>query len=130
MRRFNYREPRLSVSLPVVLRMGDSILEGFCNELSSEGMRVAVDVPFSPGSFGSVSLNFESLSVMVPVAVVRSHANGSALRFVYESKEQRDAVAAIVAGLGRPRPCTSLVLRRKDAESNLPAVISSNLVLS
>jgi len=99
---------------------------GSCSEISIEGMRVELGDPFAPGSSGTVSLNYESLSMAVPVSVVRSDLTGNGLRFVYDSEEQRDAVARLVTCLASPLPCTSLVLRRSRPELRLPALLSSN----
>jgi hypothetical protein len=125
MRKFNYRAVRLSVHLPVTLNTADSLQEGFCTEISTEGMRVALAKPWSPFASGAVSLNFERLNVVVPVSMVRTDGNSCALRFAYESQEQRNAIATVIACVCRPRPCTSLVLRSRGPEPQLPALLSS-----
>ncbi|MGO8758226.1 MAG: PilZ domain-containing protein [Terracidiphilus sp.] len=110
MRRFDYRVPRISIDLPVLLTQGGSTQTCRCKEISTEGMKVEFREPVSPGSCGTVELRHQSLSLMLPVRVARSEPDGGALQFIYESKEQRDAVARCVASLTGPKPCTSLTV--------------------
>jgi hypothetical protein len=110
MRRFDYRVPRISIDLPILLTLGGSTRNGRCKEISIDGMKVELTEPVSPGSSGTVDLSYEGLSLMLPVRVARSEPDWGAVQFVYESKEQRDAVARFVAFLTGPRPCTSLTI--------------------
>jgi hypothetical protein len=125
-RRFNYRAARLFLNLPVVLTMGDSIRAGYCNEISVEGMSVAQAGPFPPGSSGSVCLNFEGVSVTMAVSVVRSDAACDAFRFVYESREQRDTLAMLLARFATPQSYVGPVTRAHVERPCLPALLSSN----
>ncbi len=73
---------------------------------------VELSAPFAARSSGTVELSFESLSLTLPFWVVRSEPECNAVQFVYETTEQRDAVACLVACLSRPRPCRSLAMVR------------------
>ncbi len=112
MRRFDYRAARFPVDLPVCLTQGDSTQAARCKEISTEGMKVELSEPFSPRSRGTVDLSYESLILKVPFWVVRSELNCNSIQFIYESKEQRDAMACLVACLSHPRPCRSLAMVR------------------
>lgn len=110
MRRFDYRVPRFTVDLPVSLTQGDSTQAVRCKEISTEGMKVEMCMSFPSGASGLVNLNYGSLTLSLPVWLVRSAPDGDGLQFLYESNAQRDVVARLVACLAQPQPCTSLML--------------------
>ncbi|MGA2569258.1 MAG: PilZ domain-containing protein [Terracidiphilus sp.] len=110
MRRFDYRVPRIPIDLPILLTQGDSKQPGRCKEISIDGMKVEFREPVSPGSSGTVDLSYENLSLEIPVRVARCEPDCDAVQFIYESNEQREAVARFVTLVTGPRPCTSLTV--------------------
>jgi hypothetical protein len=97
MRKFDYRAPRFPVDLPVRLTLASSTQLGRCTEISTEGMRVDLSEPLPPDSFGVVSLTYESLTLEIGIRVTHAKSNYDGLKFLYESDEQRLAVAHLVS---------------------------------
>jgi hypothetical protein len=111
MRKFDYRSPRFPVDLPVRLTWGDLTRFGRCREISTEGMKLELNESFCPTTVGALDLCYEDVNLRLPVRLTHSGPNFDAVKFVYESIEQKDAVARLVACLTGPKPCTSLALR-------------------
>lgn len=102
MQKFEYRTPRYSVDLPVLLMLESARVPGRCREISREGMRVELGQPVAPDSCGSVSISYRELSVELPVCVTRSGPDNDGLKFVFRSDEDREAIERLVARLAGP----------------------------
>lgn len=94
------------------MTQGSSTQFGRCKEISTEGMKVAIQEPFSANSFCAAHFESEELSFKLPARVVHSGPDSGGLKFIYESDDQRDAVTRLVERLATPQPCTSLTLFR------------------
>jgi hypothetical protein len=103
MRKFDYRAPRFSVDLPIRLTFEDSMQDGRCREISTEGMKLELREPLSPNSCGRVRVSYLNFRLELPVRVAHSGASYDGVKFVYESDEQRDDVNRLVAVLAGPR---------------------------
>ncbi|MGA8874124.1 MAG: PilZ domain-containing protein, partial [Candidatus Korobacteraceae bacterium] len=112
MRKFDYRAPRFSVDLEVRLTFEDSMQEGRCCEISTEGMKLEIQQPLSPNTCGTVQLRYGDFMIDVPVRVAHSGSSYDGVKFVYESDEQRDEVIRLVALLAGAKQRLGPVLLR------------------
>jgi hypothetical protein len=112
MRKFDYRAPRFSVDLPIRLTFEDSMQDGRCREISTEGMKLELREPLCPNSCGKVRLNYQNFRLELPVRVAHSGASYDGVKFVYESDEQRDDVNRLVAVLAGPKQQSGPLLLR------------------
>jgi len=112
MRKFDYRAPRFSVDLPIRLTFEDSMQDGRCREISTEGMKLELREPLSPNSCGRVRVSYLNFRLELPVRVAHSGASYDGVKFVYESDEQRDDVNRLVAVLAGPRQQSGPLLLR------------------
>jgi hypothetical protein len=112
MRKFDYRAPRFLVDLPIRLTFEDSMQDGRCSEISTEGMKVELRQPLSPDSCGMVRLSYKDFTLEVPVRVAHSGSSYDGVKFVYESDEQRDELIRLVTLLAGPKQNSGPVLLR------------------
>ena len=99
MQKFNYRTPRYSVDLPVQLTSDSSTLSGRCREISKEGMRIELAEPLPADFTGTASLSYQSIALKLRVSVAHTGSERDGVRFVFESQQERAAVARLVAVL-------------------------------
>jgi PilZ domain len=108
MRKFDYRSPRFSIDVPVTFMQGRSTQPGRCKEISEEGMKIELSEPLSLDSYVSAYLICEDLSLNLPVKVMHVGPDSSGVKFIYESRAQRDRVSRVLASLigqhPHPRP--------------------------
>jgi hypothetical protein len=104
MRKFDYRAPRIPIDLPVTFMQGRSTQLGRCKEISEEGMKIELSEPASLNSLGSAYLTCEGFSLSVAVQVMHMGPDASGVKFLYESRAQRDTVCRLVASLIGRRP--------------------------
>jgi hypothetical protein len=102
MRKFNYRVPRFSVDLSVLLTFGESSQVARCLEISVEGMKLEAGQPLTPDSRGTVHLSYLGIAVELAIRVAHSGSSFDGVMFVYETEEQRDKVSQLVSLLTRP----------------------------
>lgn len=102
MRKFDYRAPRFVVDLPIRLTFDGTMQQGRCIEISTEGMKVALDRPLTPECAGRVRLAHQDFMLDLPFRVAHSGPSYDGVRFVYESDEQRDDVIRLVSQLAGP----------------------------
>jgi PilZ domain len=112
MRKFDYRAPRFVVDLPVRLTFDGTLQQGRCIEISTEGMKVAVDRPLPQECSGRMRLAHEDVVLELAFRVVHSGPSCDGVRFIYESDEQRDDVIRLVSQLAGPRHRQGPVLVR------------------
>ena len=112
MRKFDYRAPRFVVDLPVRLMFDGTLQQGRCIEISTEGMKVAVDRPLALECTGRVRLAHEDTVLELPFRLVHSGPSFDGVRFIYESDEQRDDVIRLVSQVAGPRHRQGPVLVR------------------
>jgi PilZ domain-containing protein len=110
MRKFDYRAPRFLVDLPIQLTFENSMQEGRCKEISTEGMKLELREPLCPDCCGTVRLSYKDFMIEVPVRVAHSGSSYDGVKFVYESDEQRDELIRLVALLTGPKQNTGPVL--------------------
>jgi PilZ domain len=111
MRKFDYRAPRFLVDLPVRLTFENSMQEGRCKEISTEGMKLEVHQPLPPDCFGTVRVRYREYTIDLAVRVAHSGGSYDGVKFVFESNEQRDDVNRLVALLaGSKQPSGPLLL--------------------
>ena len=99
MQKFEYRTPRFSVDLPVQFTVEKSMVIGRCREISQEGMTFEARQPFTPGSSGVVSINYQDRTVEIHARVAHIAETHSGLEFLCESEMEKSAVAQLVASL-------------------------------
>jgi len=102
MRKFDYRSPRFSIDLPVTFMQGRSTQLGRCKEISEEGMKIEFNDPASLNSYGAAYLICDDLGLQVSVRVMHIGAESSGIKFLYESRAQRERVSRLVASLTGP----------------------------
>lgn len=112
MRKFDYRAPRFAVDLPVRITFGESIQQGHCKEISTEGMKLELREPLSPGASGIVRLTYQDMLLDLRVRVAHSGPTYDGVRFIYESEDQRDELSRLVARLAGPKQKLGPVLVR------------------
>jgi hypothetical protein len=112
MRKFDYRAPRFAVDLPVRITFGESVQQGRCKEISTEGMKLELRDPLSPGASGSVRLSYQDVFLDIQVRVAHSGPTYDGVRFVYESEDQRDELSRLVARLAGAKQRLGPVLVR------------------
>jgi hypothetical protein len=113
MRKFDYRAPRFPVDLPVRLTFDESMQQGRCTEISTEGMKLEVRQPLAPDACGKVRLSYQDFSLDIPVRVAHSGSFYDGVKFVYDSDEQRDEMSRLVARLSCPQQRSGPVLIRQ-----------------
>ncbi|MGA3049983.1 MAG: PilZ domain-containing protein [Terracidiphilus sp.] len=96
MHRFEYREPRFTCDLPVRLTVQDSTLTGRCTEIGKAGMKLEIEAPPEPNSFGKVSMSYEDRTLEVRVRLVHVGETHAGLDFIYSSDKERQAMANLV----------------------------------
>jgi hypothetical protein len=101
MQKFDYRYPRFSVDLPARFTTQGSTLTGRCKDISHEGMRLELTEPLPPNARGTVSVSHQGRTLELAVRV--AHAANGGIEFLYESDEEREAVAHLVAALSSSR---------------------------
>jgi PilZ domain-containing protein len=101
MQKFDYRYPRFSVDLPARFTTQGSTLTGRCKDISHEGMRLELPEPLPPNARGTVSVIHQGRSLELTVRV--AHAANGGIEFLYESDDEREAVAQLVTLLSRSR---------------------------
>lgn len=108
MQKFEYRAPRYTVDLPVLLILADLRIPGRCREISKEGMAVVFRDPVAAESCGTVSVSYRNLALELRVCVAHNGKKADGLRFLFETEEDRDSVERLVALLagstGQPGP--------------------------
>jgi hypothetical protein len=108
MQKFEYRNPRYLVDIPVLLTVQNSIIPGRCTEISKEGMTVELREPVPVETRATVSLSYKELSLLMSVRVAHSGTGCDGLKFLLESEEDRISVERLVtlaAGpTGQPGP--------------------------
>jgi hypothetical protein len=96
MRKFEYRTPRFPVDLPVSFAMGDSTLLGKCQEIGMDGMKVVLQQRVPEGTCGTLTIRCKEVAVDLHVCVAHSGPECEGLKFLFESVEDRNAVARLV----------------------------------
>jgi hypothetical protein len=108
MQKFEYRTPRYTVDLPVLLILADSRIPGRCREISKEGMAVEFREPVAADSSGMVSVSYKNLALELRVCVAHNGKKADGLKFLFETDEDRGSVERLVALLagstGQPGP--------------------------
>jgi hypothetical protein len=113
MRKFDYRAPRFVVDFPVRLAFEESIQQGRCREISTEGMKLEVREPLAADAQGIVRFSLQEAVLELPVRVAHSGSYYVGVKFVYGSEEQRDEVNRLVARLAGPQPRSGPILVRQ-----------------
>jgi hypothetical protein len=108
MQKFEYRTPRYTVDLPVLLILADARIAGRCREISKEGMAVEFPEPVGADSCGMVSVSYRNLALELRVCVAHSGKKADGLKFLFETDGDRASVERLVALLagstGQPGP--------------------------
>ncbi len=112
MRKFDYRAPRFAVDFPVQMRFENSVQQGRCLEISTEGMKLEVRQPLGPDACGTVVFTYQDFTMELPVRVAHSGSFYDGVKFINTTEEQRDEVNRFVTRLSAPPPRTGPVLVR------------------
>ena len=111
MQRFEYRQPRFPVDLPVQLSIAHETLAARCTDISTKGIRLNLTHTVVAGCYGTVSLRHQNQTIELKARVAHTGSEQSGLEFLYNSTVEQRAVAHLVASLKSPhhRPLMSLV---------------------
>jgi hypothetical protein len=108
MQKFEYRTPRYTVDLPVLLILADARIPGRCRQISNEGMSVEFRDPVAADACGTVSVSYKNLSLELRICVTNNGKGADGLKFLFETDEDRSSVERLVALLagstGQPGP--------------------------
>lgn len=110
MHRFKYRAPRYRVDIPVRLTLAETTIPGRCREISREGMRLEVYQPLPADYSGTVFLGYQDFQLEIGVQMAHLGPMQDGLRFVFDSEQQRHAVAHLVTLLAEHPQQPGLVL--------------------
>ena len=99
MQKFDYRAPRFAVDLPVRFSLENLTRVARCKDISVEGMKLELRDPLPLNSVGTISVSYEGLALDISARVTHCQPNCDGLRFIYETDEQRNQVARLVASL-------------------------------
>lgn len=109
MRKFRFRSPRFPVDIPIKVTRGGASRPGRCIEISADGMKFeGADLP-DPQSSGSIQIDYEELSLVLPFRSVYTAAKFEVAEFVLKSAEQKRDVNLLISAISSPKPCKSLV---------------------
>ena len=112
MHKFNYRTPRYVVDLPIRLVLDDFVIDARCKEISRDGMQLEVGQSLPSDFHGLALLEWHGARLELRVRIAHTGAPQDAVRFVFESEKERNAVADLVARVGGRPGEPGLVLVR------------------
>jgi hypothetical protein len=82
---------------------------GRCVEISADGMRFEGADQLDPESSGSIQIDHEELSLVLPFRSVYTTVKFEVAEFVLESEAQRRDLNLLISAISSPKPCKSLV---------------------
>lgn len=97
MQRFEYRNPRYPVDLPVVLVLDDASVSGRCREISSDGMKVEFRQPVARNCCGTLRIGRGDSCLEVRARVTRTGDESDGVKFLFASERERKALQRLVA---------------------------------
>lgn len=110
MKRFEYRQPRVSADLPIKFIALNIDCAGKCMDISKQGMRIEVSQPLLLNACGKVSIRYQDRTLEFNMRVVHVEEMSCGLEFLYESIEEQNEVAHLVASLAISPQRSTLVL--------------------
>ena len=112
MQKFEYRSPRFTVDLPIVLHVDGDAIAGRCKEIGREGMKVQLARAVPVQTDGTVSLNYKDVSLELRCAVAHAGPDYDGLKFHFESDRDRNALDRLIAQISGPSDQRGPVLVR------------------
>lgn len=97
MQKFEYRTPRYSVDLPVLLILKDERVTGRCREISSEGMKVDFRQTVVRNCCGTLRIGHGGAFLEVRARVTRTSPGSDGVKFLFASERERKALQRLVA---------------------------------
>ena len=93
---FTYRAPRLSIELPIELKLGPHSIPGQTRDISDTGMLVQLTEAVCVKSRGSVRLRFGACQFEIDALVVYTGFFEAGLSFCFSSDAESDFVKTLV----------------------------------
>jgi hypothetical protein len=110
MKRFEYRQPRVSADLPIKFITLHTSCAGKCIDISKQGMRIEASQSLLLNACGKVSIRYQDRTLEFNMRVVHVEETSCGLEFLYESNEEQNEVAHLVASLAVSPQRPTLVL--------------------
>lgn len=112
MQKFEYRNPRYPVDLPVLLILNDASVSGRCKEISRDGMKVEFRQPVARDCCGTLRIGHSDSFLEVRARIARTGAENDGVTFLFGSEKERKALERLVAltAIATHRPGPVLVL--------------------
>lgn len=110
MQKFEYRQPRVPANLPIKFSALNVSCVGHCVDISKQGMRIETSQPLPLNTRGKVSMCYQDRTLEFAMRVVHVEGMSCGLEFLYDSSEERNEVAHLVASLAASPQRASLVL--------------------
>lgn len=108
MQKFEYRNPRYPVDLPVLLILNGESVSGRCKEISKDGMKVEFRQPVTRDCCGMLRIGHSDSFLEIRARVTRVGAENDGVKFLFGSEKERRALERLVAltamATGRPGP--------------------------
>ncbi len=95
-RKFAYRYPRLSTSLPIDFILDETITLGVCESLSECGMSARFSDELPAGSMGRVTLYFDKRSISVYASISNTEEGRSTMQFIFSSAAEQNAMRTLI----------------------------------
>lgn len=99
MQRFEYRGPRFSCDLPVLLTINDSTQPVRCTEISGTGMKLEIGQPHEINCLGLVSILHQGRALEFRVRIVHVGETHTGLDLIYSSDADRKRMADLIESL-------------------------------
>lgn len=103
MQRFEYRGPRFSCDLPLLLTINDSTQPVRCTEISETGMKLEIGQPHVVNCLGLVSILHEGRAMEFRVRIVHVGETHTGLDLIYSSDADRKRMADLIESLTAQR---------------------------
>lgn len=110
MQKFEYRQPRVSANLPIKFIAVDISCMGQCTDISNQGMRIEASQQLPLDACGKVSIRYQDRTLEFNMRVIHVEETSCGLEFLYESTEEQNEVAHLVASLAASPQRSTLVL--------------------
>lgn len=96
-RRFEYRQPRLSTGFSVEFVLAEQTLQGRCRDVSDAGIRAEFNGPIDVGETGMLILRHPMRVLRVEAEVAYLARGGVGLSFLFGSQQQRDLTIQFIS---------------------------------
>jgi hypothetical protein len=96
-RRFEYRQPRLSAGFTVEFVLSEQTLQGHCRDVSDAGIRAELNGATHVGATGMLILRHPMRVLRLEAEVAYLGQSGVGLSFIFDSPQQRDLTIQFIS---------------------------------